>query len=136
MKQKKKKWNQLNQINGKNSFEASFKPMWQEIKIWSYLEFKKRDGNWEISKRCFQKQSSEMFCKKKFSKNFCKFHWKTSVLESLFNKVADLRPFFARINIIFLTQVQNRSNTYHLILVHLFFKKFSQWLLLYFGTLT
>ena len=34
----------------------------------------------------------QMFCKKMFSKNICKSHTKTPVLESLFNKVAGLRP--------------------------------------------
>ena len=33
-----------------------------------------------------QKQAMEVFCEKKCSKNFCKFHRKTPVLQSLFNK--------------------------------------------------
>ena len=33
----------------------------------------------------------ELFCKKRFSEKFCKFHRKTSALETLFNKVADLK---------------------------------------------
>ena len=37
-----------------------------------------------------QKQSPEVFCKKKCSLKVRKFHRKTSVLESLFNKVAGL----------------------------------------------
>ena len=32
----------------------------------------------------------KVFCKKRYSEKFCKFHWKTPVLESLFNKVAGL----------------------------------------------
>ena len=32
----------------------------------------------------------EVFCKKRYSEKFCKFHRKTPVLESLFNKVAGL----------------------------------------------
>ena len=33
----KTKWNKPNQIKGnKNSFETSFKPTWNEIKIWSF----------------------------------------------------------------------------------------------------
>ena len=40
VKQKKNKWNRLNQIKeNKNLFEASFKPMWHEIKTYNYLEF-------------------------------------------------------------------------------------------------
>ena len=35
----------------------------------------------------------QMFCTKMFSKNICKFHTKTPVLESLFNKVAGLKPW-------------------------------------------
>ena len=39
VKQNKKKWSQLDQIKeNKNSSEASFKPIWHEIKTWSYLE--------------------------------------------------------------------------------------------------
>ena len=38
-----------------------------------------------------QKQQPEAFCKKRFSKIFRKFHRKTPVLESLFNKVAGLQ---------------------------------------------
>ena len=34
-----------------------------------------------------QKQPLEVFCKKRCSEKFCKFHRKTSVLESLFNRV-------------------------------------------------
>ena len=37
-----------------------------------------------------QKQPPEVFCRKKCSEKFCKFHRKTPVLESLFNKVASL----------------------------------------------
>ena len=33
----------MNHVKEKNSFEASFKPMWHKIKTWSYLEFRKRD---------------------------------------------------------------------------------------------
>ena len=40
----------------------------------------------------FQKQPQEMLCKKR-SKKFCKFHRKTPVLESHFNKVAGLQDF-------------------------------------------
>ena len=39
-----------------------------------------------------KKQPSEMFCKKGVLKKFLKFHRKIAVLESLFNKVAGLRP--------------------------------------------
>ena len=62
--------NQLNQIKeNKNSFEASFKPIWREIKPWGYLEFNNFQliAQREISKRCFQKQPSEMFCKNRCS---------------------------------------------------------------------
>ena len=37
-----------------------------------------------------QKQPLELFCKKRFSKKFCKFQRKVSVLKSLFNRVAGL----------------------------------------------
>ena len=37
-KNKKTKWNQLNQIKeNKNSFGTSFKPMWYKRKIWNYF---------------------------------------------------------------------------------------------------
>ena len=39
----------------------------------------------------FQKQPPEVFCKKGRSKKVCKFHSKTPVSESVFNKVALLR---------------------------------------------
>ena len=39
-----------------------------------------------------QKQPPEMFCKKRCSQKFHKIHKKTPVPESLFNKVAGLRP--------------------------------------------
>ena len=45
-------WNQLNQIQeNKNSFRASFKPIWHEIKPWGYLEFNnfQLKVQWEIS---------------------------------------------------------------------------------------
>ena len=41
-------------------------------------------------KNC-QKQPSEVFCRRRSSLKFRKFHWKTSVLESIFNKVAGLK---------------------------------------------
>ena len=40
-----------------------------------------------------QKQPPEMFCKKRCSKNFRKFHRKTPVLESLFNNVAGVQAW-------------------------------------------
>ena len=43
------------------------------------------------SPRFVQKQSPEVFCKKSCSQKVCKFHRKTPVLESLFNKVAVLQ---------------------------------------------
>ena len=48
---------------------TSFKPIWYEIKTWSYLELNyfQLMLQWEISKRCFQKQPSERFCKNRFS---------------------------------------------------------------------
>ena len=39
-----------------------------------------------------QKQPPEVFCKKRCSKKFHKIHKKTPVPESLFNKVAGLKP--------------------------------------------
>ena len=39
----------------------------------------------------FQMQPPVVFCKKGALKNFCKFHRKTPVLKSLFNKVASLK---------------------------------------------
>ena len=41
--------------------------------------------------RYFQKQPRNMFCKKRCSKTFCKFHRKTPMLQSLFNNVAGLQ---------------------------------------------
>ena len=41
-------------------------------------------------KNC-QKQPSEVFCRRRSSLKFRKFHWKTSVLESICNKVAGLK---------------------------------------------
>ena len=38
-----------------------------------------------------QKQPLELFCKKRSSQKFCKSHRKTSVLKSLFNRVAGLQ---------------------------------------------
>ena len=52
------------QAYGKTTLVAASK-MWHEIKTWSYLEF----NNFllivqrEISKPCFQKQPSDIFCK-------------------------------------------------------------------------
>ena len=43
-----------------------------------------------------QKQSTEVFWKKMYSKKFRKFHRETPVLESIFNKVADLLQVFKR----------------------------------------
>ena len=41
----------------------------------------------------FQKQTPEVLCKNSFSEKFSKFHRKTPVLESLFNKVAVLKTY-------------------------------------------
>ena len=40
-----------------------------------------------------QKQPTQMFCKKKCFQNFRKFHGKTTVMESLFNKSAKACDF-------------------------------------------
>ena len=39
-----------------------------------------------------QKQPPEVFCKKRYSQKFCEIYRETSMPESLFNKVAGLRP--------------------------------------------
>ena len=39
-----------------------------------------------------QKQSPEVFCKKRYSKKFRKLHGKTPVLKSFLNKIASLQP--------------------------------------------
>ena len=43
-----------------------------------------------LFKNC-QKQPSEVFCRKRSFLKFRKFHWKISVLESIFNKTAGLK---------------------------------------------
>ena len=40
-----------------------------------------------------QKQPLEVFCKRRYAEKLCQFHRKTLVLESLFNKNADLQIF-------------------------------------------
>ena len=40
-----------------------------------------------------QKQPTQMFCRKKCFQKFRKFHWKTTVMESLFNKGAKAYNF-------------------------------------------
>ena len=47
-------------------------------------------GQWKSYYSNVQKQSLEVFYKKRCSQKFRKFHGKTSVLESLFNKAAGL----------------------------------------------
>ena len=44
----------------------------------------------------WQKQPPELFCKKRYSKIFCKLHRKRPVLQSLFNKVAGLKAFLIK----------------------------------------
>ena len=43
-----------------------------------------------------QKQPLKVFCKKSFIRNFRKFHKKTPMLESLFDKVAGLQTFIKK----------------------------------------
>ena len=45
----------------------------------------------ELSFKNCQKQPLEVFCRKRSFLKFWKLHWKTSVLESLFNKAAGLK---------------------------------------------
>ena len=61
----------FNKVVGAARVLTSFKPMWYEIKTWSYLELNyfQLILQWEISKtkRCFQKQPSKRFFKNRFS---------------------------------------------------------------------
>ena len=43
-----------------------------------------------------QKEPLKVFCKKSFIRNFRKFHKKTPMLESLFDKVAGLQTFIKK----------------------------------------
>ena len=47
----------------------------------------------EISPGFAQKQPPEVFCKIRYSLKVCKFHRKTPMLDSLFDKVAGLQAF-------------------------------------------
>ena len=52
--------------------------------------------HWPEMDRNLQKQPSELFCKKNIFLKIRKFHRKTTVLESLFNKVAGLCSFIKK----------------------------------------
>ena len=82
-KNKKTKWNQLNQIKeNKNSFGTSFKPMWHKRKTWNY--FLQNDVFRSRHRRCTVKIDAL-----KFFENFTGKH----VSEPHFNKVAGLNNF-------------------------------------------